>query len=175
MARPSRSAAAITSSSRTDPPGWMNAVAPCFAASSTPSGNGKNASDADHRAGQRQHRLHGADLDRIHPAHLPRADAHRLARRARTRWRSTSRAWRPSRRTRARSIPRPWARAASSPRPRRDPDGACRPSAPESRRRCDFTTRRSVAGSHLHQPQVLLRRRIAQRFGREYPARRSLR
>src|SRR5437870_3591261 len=45
MARSSRSAAAITSSSRTEPPGWAMAVAPERAASSTPSGKGKNASD----------------------------------------------------------------------------------------------------------------------------------
>src|SRR5713101_8415488 len=46
IASPSRSAAAITSGSRTEPPGWITAVAPAFAASSTPSGNGKNASEA---------------------------------------------------------------------------------------------------------------------------------
>ena len=45
IARFSRSAAAMTSSSRTDPPGWMIAVAPFRAASSTPSGNGKKASE----------------------------------------------------------------------------------------------------------------------------------
>src|SRR5882672_7406843 len=46
IAKPSRSAAAITSASRTEPPGWITAVAPALAASSTPSGNGKNASEA---------------------------------------------------------------------------------------------------------------------------------
>src|SRR5437773_6233017 len=46
MARPRRSAAAITSGSRTDPPGWTTAVAPALAPSSTPSGKGKNASEA---------------------------------------------------------------------------------------------------------------------------------
>ena len=35
----------IESSSRTDPPGWIIAVTPAFAASSTVSGIGKNASD----------------------------------------------------------------------------------------------------------------------------------
>src|SRR5882762_10878725 len=35
MARPSRSAAAMTSGSRTEPPGWITAVAPAFADSST--------------------------------------------------------------------------------------------------------------------------------------------
>src|SRR6267142_356122 len=46
MAKPRRSATAITSASRTEPPGWITAVAPALAASSTPSGNGKNASEA---------------------------------------------------------------------------------------------------------------------------------
>src|SRR6266704_2822148 len=46
IASPSRSAAAMTSVSRTEPPGWITAVAPALAASSTPSGNGKKASEA---------------------------------------------------------------------------------------------------------------------------------
>src|SRR5467141_304913 len=46
MASPSSSAAAITSSSRTLPPGWITAFAPTRATTSTPSRNGKNASDA---------------------------------------------------------------------------------------------------------------------------------
>src|SRR5882672_3623442 len=46
MASPSSSAAAITSSSRTLPPGWITAFAPARATTSTPSRNGKNASDA---------------------------------------------------------------------------------------------------------------------------------
>ncbi len=40
------SAAAITSSSRIDPPGCITAVIPTLAALSSPSLNGKNASDA---------------------------------------------------------------------------------------------------------------------------------
>ena len=43
---PATSAAAITSLSRTDPPGWITAVAPTAIAASSPSANGKNASDA---------------------------------------------------------------------------------------------------------------------------------
>src|SRR6266436_5933425 len=43
---PAASAAAITSSSRSDPPGWMIAVAPAPIAASTPSAKGKNASEA---------------------------------------------------------------------------------------------------------------------------------
>src|SRR6266511_3309664 len=43
-AMPRASAAASTSSSRTDPPGWITAVTPAWAATSMASGNGKNAS-----------------------------------------------------------------------------------------------------------------------------------
>ena len=46
MARPRSSAAAITSSSRIEPPGWMTAVAPASAAASRPSAKGKKASEA---------------------------------------------------------------------------------------------------------------------------------
>src|SRR6266508_2710299 len=45
-AMPRASAAASTSSSRTDPPGWITAVTPAWAATSRASGNGKNASVA---------------------------------------------------------------------------------------------------------------------------------
>src|SRR6185312_1389004 len=40
------SAASITFASFTEPPGWITAVAPASMATSRPSGNGKNASDA---------------------------------------------------------------------------------------------------------------------------------
>ena len=40
------SAALITSASRTEPPGWITAVAPASIATNSPSGNGKKASDA---------------------------------------------------------------------------------------------------------------------------------
>jgi ABC-2 type transport system ATP-binding protein len=46
IANPCSSAAAMTSASRTDPPGWTTAVAPAFASASSPSRNGKKASDA---------------------------------------------------------------------------------------------------------------------------------
>ena len=46
MAIPFSSAAAITSSSRIEPPGWITLVAPAATASSRPSANGKKASDA---------------------------------------------------------------------------------------------------------------------------------
>ena len=46
MARPFSSAAATTSSSRTEPPGWITAVAPASATASRPSAKGKKASEA---------------------------------------------------------------------------------------------------------------------------------
>ena len=46
IASPASFAAAMTSSSRIDPPGWITAVAPASAAASSPSANGKKASDA---------------------------------------------------------------------------------------------------------------------------------
>ena len=46
IATPACSAAATTSSSRTEPPGWMIAVTPASIASSGPSAKGKNASEA---------------------------------------------------------------------------------------------------------------------------------
>ena len=46
IAMPASSAALMTSSSRIDPPGWITAVAPASAATSSPSENGKNASEA---------------------------------------------------------------------------------------------------------------------------------
>ena len=46
MARPASSAAAITSSSRIEPPGWITAVAPASATTCSPSAKGKKASDA---------------------------------------------------------------------------------------------------------------------------------
>src|SRR4051794_12568480 len=46
IATPASCAAATTSSSRTDPPGWMMARTPASIASAGPSANGKNASDA---------------------------------------------------------------------------------------------------------------------------------
>src|SRR5690606_4077830 len=46
MAMPCSSAAAITSASRIEPPGWITALMPASAAASMPSRNGKNASEA---------------------------------------------------------------------------------------------------------------------------------
>ena len=89
MAMPCSSAAAMTSSSRIEPPGWITAVAPASTAESRPSAKGKNASEATTepigrglgRAGRlrRVLGLAGGDARRIHPAHLARADADRRA------------------------------------------------------------------------------------------------
>ncbi len=46
MAMPCSSAAAMTSSSRIEPPGWITALIPAWAALSMPSRNGKKASEA---------------------------------------------------------------------------------------------------------------------------------
>ena len=46
MAMPASSAAAITSSSRIEPPGWMTAVAPAATADRRPSAKGRKASEA---------------------------------------------------------------------------------------------------------------------------------
>jgi hypothetical protein len=82
---PASSAAAITSSSRTDPPGWMTAVAPASAAARRPSGKGKKASEATTepfagaRAGPAPRPCGGlerGDGRAVEPAHLARADAH---------------------------------------------------------------------------------------------------
>ena len=89
MARPLSSAAAITSSSRIEPPGWMTAVAPASAAASSPSANGKKASEATTEPrvsgslaaarSRRVGRLQGGDARRVDAAHLPGADADRRA------------------------------------------------------------------------------------------------
>ena len=46
MVTPASSAAAMTSASRIEPPGWMTAVAPASTACNRPSAKGKKASDA---------------------------------------------------------------------------------------------------------------------------------
>ena len=46
MAKPSLSAASMTSLSRMEPPGWITAVIPPEAPTSIPSENGKKASEA---------------------------------------------------------------------------------------------------------------------------------
>ena len=85
MAMPCSSAALITSSSRTEPPGWITAVAPASMATSKPVGERKERVRRHHRAFGR--RLREAGLQRgvlrlargdargIDPAHLAGADA----------------------------------------------------------------------------------------------------
>ena len=60
MARPRSSAAAITSSSRIEPPGWITAVAPASAAASEAVGEREEGVGGDHRAlGQRLRQARG--------------------------------------------------------------------------------------------------------------------
>ena len=85
IASPASSAAAITSSSRIEPPGWITAVAPASAAASRPSAKGKKASDATAEPivrGSPQPALSAASLAfqaairaRFQPVHLAGADA----------------------------------------------------------------------------------------------------
>ena len=75
---PCSSAAAITSASRFDPPGWITDLMPSSAITSRPSRNGKNASDAADAASSDKpssRALRAAILAAHHPAHLPGADA----------------------------------------------------------------------------------------------------
>ena len=74
-------AAAITSASRTLPPGWMTARTPAAASTSRPSRNGKNASDAATVSAVASSGLAGAhdrEARRVDAAHLPGADADHL-------------------------------------------------------------------------------------------------
>ena len=85
IASPAWSAAAITSSSRIEPPGWITAVAPASTARHQAIGKGKKGvgrhGGAD-RASFGPARLCGGilclprgDPRRLQPVHLPRADA----------------------------------------------------------------------------------------------------
>ena len=79
---PCSSAAAITSASRMLPPGWMIAVAPAAATTSTPSRNGKNASEATTEPASESPALAAlmdGDARRVDAAHLARAHAERPA------------------------------------------------------------------------------------------------
>ena len=66
-----------TSSSRIEPPGWMTASAPALAASSTPSRNGKNASEATTEPASGARALRDRDPHRIDARHLAGADPER--------------------------------------------------------------------------------------------------
>ena len=81
MAMPASSAAAITSASRIEPPGWITAVAPASAAWIRPSAKGKKASEAQAEPVQVETEVggaHGGDAGGILAVHLSRADAEGL-------------------------------------------------------------------------------------------------
>ena len=82
IATPRSFAAAITSSSRIDPPGWITHAAPASMTTSRPSRNGKNASLATAEPASERLRRLGLDRGdprRVEPAHLAGADAERHA------------------------------------------------------------------------------------------------
>ena len=79
IAIPASSAAAITSSSRIDPPGWTTAATPASASTSSPSGKGKKASEAAAPPAGPVPGLGHGDLGRHHPRLLAGTDAHGLA------------------------------------------------------------------------------------------------
>ena len=133
IAVPASFAAAMTSSSRTEPPGWMAALTPAPKATFGPSSNGKNASEARAAPSARLAGLLDGDPDGVDPAHLPGADPDRREVLRRARWRSSARSarsarrrgGRPTRAFRAASRSRPACRRG--PRPRgRGPGSGCR-------------------------------------------------
>ena len=79
MAMPRWSAAAITSGSLTEPPGWMTAVAPAATTVSSPSGKGKKASEATTQPGSGKVAFIAPNLGRVDAAHLACAYANGLA------------------------------------------------------------------------------------------------
>ena len=89
IATSASSATAITSASRTDPPGWITAVAPASIVAMRPSAKGKKASEATTEpsvrgSGQPGHLggllgLARGEARGIDPRHLARADADRRA------------------------------------------------------------------------------------------------
>ena len=102
IAMPCSSAAAITSASRIEPPGWITAVMPWLGGHVDAVAEREEGVRGHHRAAHlelRRPRLDGGDAAGIDAAHLAGADADRRARRARTRWRWTSRTWPRARRT----------------------------------------------------------------------------
>ena len=81
---PAASAAAITSASRIEPPGWITAVAPAATEASSPSAKGKNASEAATLPCVRGSqpcggvpRFSARSAPNSDAAHLPGADAYR--------------------------------------------------------------------------------------------------
>ena len=72
------SAAAITSSSFTEPPGWMTAVAPALRDLVDAVAEREEGVGGDHRARGRELRLQGGEARGVDAAHLARAHADRL-------------------------------------------------------------------------------------------------
>ena len=87
MASPRRSAAAMTSWSLTEPPGWMTAVAPAAATVFEAVGEGKEGVGGGDGAGERQYGLLRTEAGGVDAAHLAGADADGLAIPRRRRWR----------------------------------------------------------------------------------------
>ena len=77
MASPRSSAAAITSASRTDPPGCTTAVAPASATRRGRRGTGRTRPRPPPTRERFRRCLHHRDFDRIDAAHLARADRQR--------------------------------------------------------------------------------------------------
>ena len=131
MARFNRSATAITSGSRTEPPGWITAVAPAAAAASTPCRPAGSLPWRPRQQRPRRRRGMGKTrrkLPRFLPARIapssPQVSRNRHGsfgrrrrpgsrRLLRTRWRWTSRAWKLSTRSASCAFLRVWARASS--------------------------------------------------------------
>ena len=81
IAAPTAETASITSASRFEPPGWINATTPESSASCGPSAKGKNASEASDGALERMPvlaRLLDSDPNGVDTAHLPCSDSQRL-------------------------------------------------------------------------------------------------
>ena len=76
MAAPAASTAAMTSSSRCEPPGWMTALTPAARQTSTPSAKGKKASEAATAPGAPVAGLRDGQAGARDAAHLAGTDAH---------------------------------------------------------------------------------------------------
>ena len=135
MAMPCSSAAAMTSASRTLPPGWITAVMPAAAAASMPSRNGKKASLAQTPADDSIAGPVGGDPRRVEAVLLAGADAEAPADLGRRRWRSSSPRRTPSRRTAGRPTEPASALWTTRPTRRRDRSPRDRVSARAGRRR----------------------------------------
>ena len=136
MAMPCSSAAAMTSSSRTEPPGWMTAATPADAQASRPSRNGKKASLAAAPPLARPAAFSRRDARRRRAGSAARRRCRPPGRRPPARWCSTSRGRRPARPARGRATARRWASTLVTTRhDSRRARRSGRPAAPGGRRR----------------------------------------